>query len=74
GTALLLGAGTAGLRLRVASNWTGAFAMGFFPFIVGDTLKMLAAAAVRQAFFPPEPAPNGAPESTPKSALESADA
>lgn len=54
GTALLLLLGTVGLRLILVDDWGKAFGAGFIPFILGDTLKMMAAAAVRQMFFPPQ--------------------
>lgn len=59
GTTLLLLLGTVGLRLTVTDGWGKAFGMGFIPFIVGDSLKMMAAAAVRQMFFPPLEAEEG---------------
>ena len=53
GTVLLLLLGTAGLRVVLTGDWSKAFALGFAPYIAGDVVKMLAAAAVRQKFFPP---------------------
>ncbi len=46
GTVLILLAGTAVLRLGFIQNWSRAFAVGFLPFIIGDSLKMMAAALI----------------------------
>lgn len=51
GTAVTLLLGTLLLWWRFIPEWNRAFAVGFLPFIVGDTIKMLAAAAIREAVF-----------------------
>lgn len=43
--------GTLVLWWRFVPEWNRAFAIGFLPFIGGDLLKMLAAAAIREAFY-----------------------
>lgn len=52
GSVALLAIGAVGMRLTIIDAWPKAFAFGFFPFLPGDCLKMLAAAAVRAAMFP----------------------
>lgn len=52
GTVILLLCGTAGIRVIVAGDWSRAFAIGFAPYIPGDTVKMIAAALVCWKFFP----------------------
>lgn len=56
GTIALLALGGVGLRLTIMPDWRLAMAAGVLPYIVGDTLKMLAAVAVKEAFFPDKPA------------------
>ncbi|MCL2231473.1 MAG: biotin transporter BioY [Treponema sp.] len=38
--------GTAWLKIRLNLSWLGALGMGFFPFVVGDILKGIAAVAI----------------------------
>ncbi|MDR1744475.1 MAG: biotin transporter BioY [Planctomycetota bacterium] len=52
GSVALLLTGAALLRLRFIPDWNSALLVGFFPFIVGDLIKMTAAAFVAEAFFP----------------------
>lgn len=49
---ILLGVGAIGVKITMGIEWDRALAIGFFTFLPGDLLKVLAAAAVRQAFFP----------------------
>lgn len=51
GSVLLLLLGAAGMRLTIMNDWHSALAAGMYPFLPGDILKMLAAAAVKEAFF-----------------------
>lgn len=64
GTVALLLLGAVGMRLTLFDSWDKAFGAGFFPFIVGDCLKMAAAAAagVAGVFFPNKPAAENADE------------
>ncbi len=48
GTVILLLFGALGLRLTVAGDWTRALAIGFYPFLPGDCLKLVAAVAVAE--------------------------
>lgn len=59
GTLALLALGGVGLRLTIISDWRVAMTTGILPYIVGDMLKMLAAVAVKEAFFPDAPADAG---------------
>lgn len=52
GSIALLLAGTALLWWRFIPDWNRAMLAGFYPFIAGDMLKMLAAACIAEAFFP----------------------
>ena len=61
GTATVLLAGTAVLHWRFIPDWNRAMLVGFHPFIVGDAVKMVAAALVKEAFFPPGAGAEGAP-------------
>lgn len=51
GSVVLLLLGAAWLRLTVIDDWGRALVVGFYPFIIGDIIKMAAAAALREAFF-----------------------
>lgn len=51
GTAAILLMGALVLWLRFIPEWHRAFMVGFVPFIVGDTIKMLAAVAIKETFF-----------------------
>lgn len=46
GSVALLAIGAAGMRLTIINDWHKAFAIGFYPFLPGDCLKMFAAAAI----------------------------
>lgn len=52
GTVICLLLGTAVLRWRFIPDWNRALLVGFYPFIAGDVVKMIAAAAIKEAFFP----------------------
>ncbi len=58
GTALILLSGTLVLRMGFIQNWPRAFAVGFLPFIIGDSVKMLAAAVICEG-LPRHAAPGG---------------
>jgi biotin transport system substrate-specific component len=55
GSVVTLLLGTALLRLRFIPEWNRALMIGFAPFIIGDTLKMLAAVAIKEVFLTREP-------------------
>ena len=48
GTLVLLFFGAAGIRLTLAGDWNRALAIGMYPFLPGDCLKLLAAMAVME--------------------------
>ncbi len=52
GSVVLLLAGTALLWYRFIPDVNRALLVGFYPFIVGDIVKMIAAAVIAEAFFP----------------------
>ena len=52
GTVVLLAMGSVGLRLTVIGDWGKAFAVGMYPFLPGDFAKMIAAALIKESFFP----------------------
>ncbi len=51
GAMLILVFGAVGMRFTVARDWSSAFAFGALPFVLTDTLKVAAAAALCQSFF-----------------------
>ncbi len=55
GTAVTLLLGSLLLWCRFIPDWHRALMAGFAPFIVGDTLKMIAAVAVKETLFRHEP-------------------
>ncbi len=48
GTVFLLLLGAAGIRFTVTGDWSRALAIGMYPFLPGDCLKLLAAIAVME--------------------------
>ncbi|MCD8352073.1 MAG: biotin transporter BioY [Planctomycetaceae bacterium] len=52
GSVILLLAGTVMLWYRFIPDFNRALLVGFYPFIVGDTVKMIAAAIIAETFFP----------------------
>ena len=51
GSVVTLLTGTVFLWYRFIPDWNKAFTIGFLPFIVGDTIKMAVAVAIKEAFY-----------------------
>ena len=52
GTIALLGLGAVWMRYSLFDSWHTALTAGFYPFLPGDMVKMLAAAVIKETFFP----------------------